>query len=65
VRVTITMVTLGTTGQAGATREDAVIEAPAATPVREILTRLRGLVGAPADAPASVGGVILDGAFAA
>ncbi len=39
MRLTVTVV--GTTGQAGATREDVVIEAPAATPVGEIVTRLR------------------------
>ncbi|HEY0871441.1 MAG TPA: FtsK/SpoIIIE domain-containing protein, partial [Acidothermaceae bacterium] len=49
---------------AGATRDDVVIEAPAATPVREILTHLRALVGARADAPASIGGVSIDGALA-
>jgi DNA segregation ATPase FtsK/SpoIIIE, S-DNA-T family len=65
VRVTVTVVTLDAPQAAiGATREDVVIEAPAATPVREILARLRELVDAPADVSTAVDGTTIGAGLA-
>jgi hypothetical protein len=55
VRTTVTLVADVTDAH-----EDAVIEAPSATPVREILMRLGDLVGVPSDTVAKIDGRAVD-----
>jgi len=59
MRVTVTVV-----AARGGTREDAVIDAPGATPIGEVLGRLRDLVDEPPDTAPAIGGIAADAAIA-